>query len=52
MREIQANQIKDKIKELFLKANFYIGPELMQRLKNALKEETSPIWQAGLTNDY
>ena len=43
MREIQANQIKDKIKELFLKANFYIGPELMQRLKNALKEETSPI---------
>jgi len=43
MREIRANQIKDKIKELFLKANFYINPELMQRLKKALEEETSPI---------
>jgi len=43
MREIKANQIKDKIKELFLKANFYINPELMQRLKKALEEETSPI---------
>jgi len=43
MREIKANQIKDKIKELFLKANFYINPDLMQRLKKALEEETSPI---------
>jgi len=43
MREIRANQIKDKIKELFLKANFYINPELIQRLKKALEKETSPI---------
>ncbi len=43
MREIKANQIKDKIKELFLKANFYINPELIQRLKKALEKETSPI---------
>ena len=43
MREIKANQIKNKVKELFLKANFYINPDLIQRLKKALKEETSPI---------
>ena len=43
MREIKANQIKNKVKELFLKANFCINPELMQRLKKALEEETSPI---------
>jgi len=43
MREIKANQIKDKVKELFLKANFYINPDLIQRLKKALKEENSPI---------
>ena len=43
MREIRANKIKNKVKELFLKANFYINPELTQRLKKALEEETSPI---------
>jgi len=43
MREIKANQIKNKVKELFLKANFYINPDLMQLLKKALEEETSPI---------
>ncbi|MEA3453626.1 MAG: fumarate hydratase [Candidatus Caldatribacteriota bacterium] len=43
MREIKANQIKNKVKELFLRANFYINPDLMQRLKEALEEEDSPI---------
>jgi len=43
MREIKANQIKNKVKELFLKANFYINPDLMQQLKKALEEENSPI---------
>jgi fumarate hydratase subunit alpha len=43
MREIKANQIKDKVKELFLKANFYINPDLAQRLEKALEEENSPI---------
>jgi len=43
MREIRANQIKNKVKELFLKANFYINPDLIQRLKKALEEENSPI---------
>ena len=43
MREIKTNQIKNKVKELFLKANFYLNPDLMQRLKEALEEENSPI---------
>ena len=43
MREIKANQIKDKVKELFLEANFYINPDLTQRLGKALEEENSPI---------
>ena len=43
LRKIKANQIKNKVKELFLKANFYINPDLMQRLKKALEEENSPI---------
>jgi fumarate hydratase subunit alpha len=43
MREIKANQIKDKIKELFLRANYHINPALMNRLTEALKEETSEI---------
>ena len=43
MREIRANQIKNKVKELFLKANFYINSDLMQQLKKSLEEENSPI---------
>ena len=43
MREVKSSQITDKIKELFLKANFYITPDLIQRLKKALEEENSPI---------
>jgi len=43
MREVKSSQIKDKIKGLFLKANFYINPDLMQRLEKALKEESSTI---------
>jgi len=43
MRKIKVTQIKDKVKELFLKANFYINPDLTQRLEKALEEENSPI---------
>jgi fumarate hydratase subunit alpha len=43
MRQISTSQIKDKIKELFLRANFYINPDLTQRLEKALEEENSPI---------
>jgi len=43
MREFKSSQITDKIKELFLKANFYINPDFMQLLGKALKEESSTI---------
>ena len=43
MREIKSSQIKDKVKSLFLKANFYINPDLIQRLGKALEEENSLI---------
>ena len=43
MRKIKVIQIKDKVKKLFLKANFYINPDLIQRLEKALEEENSPI---------
>jgi len=48
MREIKANQIKDKIKELFLRANYHTNPDLMNRLTEALKEETSEIGKSVL----
>lgn len=48
MRQINTNQIKDKVKELFLKANYQIDQDIMQRLEEALKEETSPIGKSVL----
>jgi len=48
MREIKASQLKDKVKELFLKANYHIDQDLMHRLEEALKEETSPIGKSVL----
>jgi fumarate hydratase subunit alpha len=41
MREITANQIKDKVKELFLKANYYIGEDVLNSIKEAITKETS-----------
>ena len=41
MREIKTRQIKDKIKELFLKANYYISKDLMNQLQEALEQEIS-----------
>jgi fumarate hydratase subunit alpha len=49
MRQINTTQIKDKVKELFLKANYHIDQDLMQRLEEALKEETSPIGKSVLS---
>lgn len=43
MREIKASQIKDKIKELFLKANYYISKDLVNLLQEALEQEISHI---------
>lgn len=43
MRKIKASQIIDKVKELFLKANYHIDPDLLKLLQKTLEEETSPI---------
>jgi len=43
MREIKVNQIKEKVKKLFLKANYHINKDLMAKLEKALEQETSPI---------
>ena len=33
MNKVKSIKIKNKVKELFLKANFYINPELIQGLE-------------------
>jgi len=43
IREIKTSQIIDKVKELFLKANYHIDPDLLKLLQKTLEEETSPI---------
>ena len=48
MRQIKANQIKDKVKELFLRANYHLDKDLMHRLEGALEEETSPVGKSVL----
>jgi len=48
MREVKSSQITDKVKELFLKANYHLDQDLMHRLDEALEEETSPIGKSVL----
>ncbi|MCD6152798.1 MAG: fumarate hydratase [Syntrophobacterales bacterium] len=48
MREIKASQVKDKVKELFLKANYHIDKDLMNRLEEALDEEISETGKSVL----
>ncbi len=43
MNKIKSIQIKDKVKELFLKANYHINQDLMKLLQQAQRKETSPI---------
>lgn len=43
MNKIKSTKIKDKVKELFLKANYHINHDLMKLLQQAQKKETSPI---------
>ena len=43
MRELQVSEITQAVFELFLKANYRIGPDVMDRLKQARKEEASPL---------
>jgi len=48
MRQIKTSQMKDKAKELFLKANYRLDQALIQRLAGALKDETSLIGKSVL----
>ncbi len=43
MNKVKSVKIKDKVKELFLKANYHINQDLMKLLQQAQKKETSPI---------
>jgi len=43
MREVTTTQITNKIKELFLEANYHIGSDVLDALNNALEEEKSPV---------
>lgn len=49
MTKIKSIKIKDKVKELFLKANYHIGKDLMNQLQKALEQETSPIGKSVLS---
>ena len=48
MRQIKTSQMKDKVKEPLLKANYHIDQALIQRLAGALEDETSPIGKSVL----
>lgn len=43
MREVSTKQIKEKIKELFLKANYCVGEDILNSIKEASLKETSEI---------
>lgn len=43
MREVSTKQIKEKIKELFLKANYCVGEDIVNSIKEAALKETSEI---------
>ena len=49
MREVKAEQIKETIKDLFLKANFEIGSDVLEMLKERKEKEKSEIGQAVLS---
>lgn len=42
MREIEATKITEAVKKLVVDANYYIGEDVAQSIKDALKTETSP----------
>jgi len=43
MNKVKSIKIKDKVKELFLKANYHINHDLMKLLQQAQRKENSPI---------
>jgi len=48
MREIKAEKIKNKVKELFLKANYHISEEILMTLQEAYKKEASKVGRSVL----
>ncbi len=43
MRKIEAKRIKKKVKELFLRANYHIGEDVLTALKEAREREVSEV---------
>lgn len=48
MRTITAREIKDKIKDLFLNANYHIGEDIMASLREARENEPSEVGRVVL----
>ncbi len=48
MRKIDASEISNKVKSLFLKANFHIGQDVLVALEQALEQEKSKVGQDAL----
>lgn len=48
MREIETGLIKETVKDLFLKANYFAGEDLVCKLKEAKEKEESPIGKSVL----
>lgn len=48
MREIEADQIVQAVKEMCLEANYDLGPDMMRAFGQALEREESPIGQEVL----
>ena len=45
MRKVEAKEISEKVKDLFLEANFHIGKDVLAALEKALEAETSKVGQ-------
>ena len=48
MREIKAEVIKDAVFDLFLQANYFIGKDICERLKDGYEKEESPVGKSVL----
>ena len=48
IRSIDANKIKDVVKQLFMNCNYYIGEDILCSLKKAQEKEQSPVGKSVL----
>lgn len=48
IRRIDANKIKDVVKQLFMDCNYYIGEDILCSLKKAQEKEQSPVGKSVL----